>query len=485
MRILLLFLFVSLFLPKLSAQPQVTITNGYVGKPILPLDSGYLFSRTLANDEIFYRWDLKSFSKTEILDGEFESTVWFRMTPFPIIATPSFRYLAQPIVLQDIQIQGPTIGKKVFYIKAPNTKGTVFLFHKEASTSNEWTPNFYDQFQLIKALHYYGYTVVFFDCEERATSSEINNDSTVNWQLLPHTIDNNVDFQTCSSVISNLRTNGIMGENEAIYAIGHGNGGKFAQGFADLFKAKACVVINSEPNTSISATEQTVPVLFNVYINDINVQNAVNQRYVDSLNNTGKCASIHYTRPTPLYPEVFARTGRIPIEISKKLFEELDTNGVLNDSNYLIPTQSELIADVIANPSKWPEARFLNSSYSTSFIRQLSISRAENEFNSNRVSAIVEFLEFPCEVNTSVSRDNYTEGESTYIEVNSAGYAIIPSIAQVNINSIVMTILGNTLQLPMSNNAKNEVMIDFTNQQNGIYFVYTSKGNVITIIKHQ
>lgn len=484
MRILILFLFFGLFLPKLSAQPQVTITNGYVGKPILPLDSGYLFSRTLANDEIFYRWDLKSFSKTEILDGEFESTVWFRMTPFPIIATPSFRYLSQPIVLQDIQIQGPTIGKKVFYIKAPNPKGTVFLFHKEASTSNEWTPNFYDQFQLVKVLHYYGYTVVFFDCEERATSSEINNDSTINWQLLPHSIENNLDYQTCSTVIRNLRTNGILSENEAMYAIGHGNGGKFAQGFAELFNAKACVVINSEPNSSISAIKHTVPLMFNVSVNDRNFQNALNQRYVDTLNNTGKCASIHYTRPTPLYPEVFARSGRIPIEISRKLFIELDSNNVLNDSNYLIPTQSELIADVVANPSKWPEARFLNSSYSTSFIRQLSISRAEGEFTSNRVSAIVDFLEFPCQVNTSVLSQHTQTVNSKTFQVCYDGTVTIPN-GNCTEQLLLLNITGEIIPLPQIKNNKLEITIDVSNLSNGVYFLLEGDKTVCTIIKNQ
>ena len=484
MRILLLLLFVGLFLPKLTAQPQVTITNGYVGKPILPLDSGYLFSKSLAPDEIFYRWDLKSFSKTEILDGEFESTVWFRMTPFPIIATPSYRYITEPYFLNDIQIQGPTISKKVFFIKAQNPKGTVFLFHKESSTSNEWTPNFYDQFQLVKVLHYYGYTVVFFDCEERATSTELNNDSLVNWQLLPHSVENNVDYQTCDSVIKGLRSNEVIGENEAIYAIGHGNGGKFAHGFAELFNAKASVVINSEPNSSISAIEQEVPLMFNVCINDKNVQNARNQRYVDSLNNTGKCASIHYTRPTPLYPEVFARTGRIPMDISRKLFVELDTNGVLNDSNYLIPTQSEVINDVVANPSKWPQARFLNSSYSTSFIRQLSISRAENEFNSNRVSAIVDFLEFPCQVNTSVSSENVSTNASTLYIVGKDGYVSIPQSYQQDENIIIVSLLGTMIPLPITQNNNGEIVIDFRHQQNGVYFLYDRFGIFVTIVKN-
>jgi|GEM_PF-3460797 len=485
MRILFLFLILGSFLPKLLAQPQVTFTNGYVGKPILPLDSGYLLARTLATDEIFYRWDLKSFSKTQILDGEFESTVWFRMTPFPIIATPSFRYLAQPLVLQDIQIQGPTISKKVFFVKAQNPKGTVFLFHKEASTSNEWTPNFYDQFQLVKVLHYYGYTVVFFDCEERATSSEINNDSTINWQLIPHSIDNNLDYQTCDSILKRLRTNGIIGDNEDIFAIGHSNGGKFAQGFAELFQAKACVVINAQPNTSIFAIEQNIPVLFNVNVNDPNISSEINQRYVDSVKNESRCATIHYTRPTPLYPEVFARSGRIPIEISKKLFAELDTNGVLNDSNYLILTQSELIADVIAKPSKWPEARFLNSSYSTSFIRQLAISRAENEFNSNRVSAIVEFLEFPCQVNTSVqSEKTDVAGKSTF-HVGNEGTVVVPFTNQNVVELRVLNIVGVVIPLPVTIKNQNEVSIDFSKQLNGIYFLYDGKETVIKIIKNQ
>lgn len=485
MRILLLFLILGSILPKLLAQPQVTITNGYVGKPILPLDSGYLFARTLATDEIFYRWDLKSFSKTQILDAEFESTVWFRMTPFPIIATPSFRYLAQPLVLQDIQIQGPTISKKVFFVKALNPKGTVFLFHKEASTSNEWTSNFYDQYQLVKVLHYYGYTVVFFDCEERATSTELNNDSVVNWQILPHTIENNDDYSTCDSVLKRLPLEGIIGENENIYAIGHGNGGMFAQGFAELFDAKACVVINSLPNSSIPTIEQSVPVLFNVSVNDKSVENAVNQRYVDTLKATSKCASIHYTRPTPLYPEVFSRSGRIPLDISKKLFEELDSNRVLNDSNYLIPTQSHIIEDVLTNPSKWPQVRFLNSSYSTSFIRQLSISRAENEFNSNRVSAIVDFLEFPCQVNTSVASEKTDVAGTSIFQVGIEGTIVVPFTNQ-NVSDLrVINIVGEVIPLPVTIKNQNEVSIDFSKQLNGIYFLYDGKETVIKIIKQQ
>ena len=483
MRILFFVLILSICAPKLLSQPPISITDGYIGKPIYALDSGYLFARSLANDEIFYRWDLRSASKIEILDAEFESTLWFRMTPFPTIAKANFRYLSKPITLQNFEVQGGNFSKRIFYAKADNAKGTVFLFHTEATSSVEWTQNYYEQFQLFKVLQYYGYSVVLFDCEERATSNDINNDKVINWQLVPHSIEGNYDYKNCELIMAELKNRNIMSENENFYAIGNSNGGQFAQGFADLFAAKACVVFNAQPNQHISADMQITPIIFNVNVNDVSVNNSVNQLYVDSLKNLSKCASIHYTRATPLYPEAFARTRMIPMELSNKLFEELKVNDYLTNFNYLNKSFLELITDVVNNPSKWPEARFLNSSYSTAYSRQIRLSNAEKEFNSNRVSAIVEFLEFPCELNTSVNNQPISNGNSNnLIETNGNGFVEITVENTLQNSFSLCDLNGTSIEIPRFIIDTQTLKLSFASMPNGFYYLSDQNGNGYTIV---
>jgi hypothetical protein len=480
MRLLIFFLTVVFFTLQLYSQPPINITDGYIGNPIYALDSGYLFARSLANDEIFYRWDLQSASKIEILDAEFESTLWFRMTQFPVTAKANFRYLSKPLSLQNFEVQGGNFSKRIFYAKADNAKGTVFLFHTEATSSVEWTQNYYEQFQLFKMLQFYGYSVILFDCEERATSTDINNDKVVNWQLVPHSIEGNNDYKNCELIIAELKNRNIISENENIYAIGNSNGGLFAQGFADLFAAKACVVFNAQPNIHISADKQTTPIMFNVNVNDISVNSSINQLFVDSLKNVSKCASIHYTRATPLYPEAFARTRMIPMDLSIKLFDELKANDYLTNFNYLNKSFLELITDVVNNPSKWPEARFLNSSYSTAYSRQIRLSNAEKEFNSNRVSAVVEFFEFPCEVNTSVKENQSKQSQNTFT-TNSYRFVSIPIEKKFKTSLTIFTITGFPIEIPFEIN-ENTILLNFTNIPIGVYFVRLERDNIFTIL---
>jgi len=464
------------------SQPPIIITNGYAGLPIYPLDSCYFFARTLAKDELFYRWDLRSASKTETLDGEFESTVWFRMTPFPLIATPSFRYIQQPITLQQFKIKGVNFEKKVFLAKAINPKGTVFLFHLETSAAVEWTQNNYEQFQLLKTLQYFNYNVVLFDCEERTITEDLNGDQQINWATSPHSLLDNIDYANCKIIIEELKSKGELSPNEQLYSIGNGNGGSFAQGFAELFGAKACVVYNSTQNPNIHPSVQSVPVLFNLTVKDNSTNSTIVQLYVDSVNQLSKCASIHYTRPTPFYPEMFSRTALIPLQLSIDLFDEIKQNSVLDSMNYLIDSYDYLFIDIISNPTKWPVARAINSSFSNTFNKQLKISAADREFNSNRVNTVVEFLEFPCTINTSVKTAENSPYKNNFETNPTDGTFTFESKDDSELSFLVYSINGVQISVPNSKIEKSSYQFQFSAYPKGLYFIRSSKGTVISIL---
>lgn len=408
MRTLLLFLSIVLFLscqnqdddqPTIISPPAatdsltVTVIDGLGGGIYEAGDTVWLFSRALAENEVFDSW---SFDTPGIifLQSPHEWFTRFIMPDESVIATAAFGTVPNDF-LQFEEIQGENTLKPVYSAFPAEPKGTVFFFHGTSGSAEGWLGITNEQrYAVIKAAYLDGFGVIITESEESTLNQDLNNDGKLRWQTFPIDTLNNVDYLNLRVIMDEFTDRGLLNRN-ALYSIGMSNGGAFSAAFAGVFSAQAGIAYCASSAPSV-ANQTEAPTLFCLMPNDDIIDS--NQEAIDNSNaikNRGICSNYFMNSPFPVYPEYFTRIG-LDSSTSVAILEELDENGML-DGNYFNPEVANLDAAVQNQSDNWPI--ILNHSIpEIAGIRNLiMLAYGGHVFYANHNRRSLDFLNAPCE----------------------------------------------------------------------------------------
>ncbi len=147
--------------------------------------------------------------------------------------------------------------------------------------------------------------------------------------------DVDLDSEEVASVdaaIAAIEADGRLPEGLPTLALGHSNGGAFAQIFAVRSRRDVVAVVNANGwgTDALDADESPPPMLFITAENDTIVRPAVVLDAATAASERGHDLRIELHVPTPLQPDRFARVPGIDVEASADLVATYDAAGLLD-----------------------------------------------------------------------------------------------------------------------------------------------------------
>lgn len=370
----------------------VTVINGYGSAKYNTGDTVHIWSRECSNSETFTQWT----GDTLPFAGKNEWHTWFIMPAQNITVTASFQSVNYSMSHQ--KIRGKNVLKNVYYNLSPANKGIVYLFHGAGGSASYWVDN-YEPVALIKDLIVNGFGVIVTEAEEVTLNS---GGSTPRWNTTTLDSNLNVDFANLKAITDTFINRGLTSNRIPRYTIGQSNGGSASIAVSSFFGFKAGVAYcaaGGAAGSSISTTN--TPIFFcleqldnNSLMGQAGNTNAINNSI--AIKNRGICSSYFTNIPSPLYPERFARNTAISVALSKTIFNEIKSNGLLDSSNHFIGYYSNLSSAMKAHPQSFPTIAGLNGTQQGVVYEQLNCVTTAHQFFSDHNLATIRFLNAPC-----------------------------------------------------------------------------------------
>jgi len=409
MKLLVQIAFLSLFVFAVSCTPSsvntcnnnggtntdgysVTVINGYGSAKYHAGDTVHIWSRECSNSETFTQWT----GDTLAFAGKNEWHTWFIMPAQNITVTASFQPVSYS--MQYEQIRGKNILKKVYYNLSPANKGIVYLFHGAGGSASYWVDN-YEPVALIKDLIANGFGVIITEAEEVSLQS---GGSTPRWNTTTLDSINNVDFANLIAITDTFSNRHLTSNSIPKYSIGQSNGGSASIAVSSYFGFNAGVAYCAAGGAAGSAISTTnTPILFclekldnNSLMGQAGDANAMNNSA--ALKSRGVCSAYFTNIPSPLYPERFSRNTAISIALSKAIFTEIKSNGLLDSTNHFIGYYSNLTSAMKSHPQSFPTISGLNGTLQGIVYEQLNCVTTAHQFFSDHNQATIRFLNAPC-----------------------------------------------------------------------------------------
>jgi hypothetical protein len=381
--------------PSTTDSFTVVVNNGYGSGKYKTGDTVHIFSRAYADNQIFGKWS----GDISVLNSPDEWHTWFIMPGKNITVTGSLEN-APVFTLHYEQIKGRDRLKPVYYYFPQNVKGVVYLLHGTGGNAANIAGT-YEWNEMIKDLVNDHFGIIITEAEESTTQTDINGDGKIRWALLPNDTTTNVDYANIRIITDTFYNRGAINRSLPRYSIGMSDGGFFSATLSYIYNFKAGVQYCSQgPANIIPIT--TIPIQFCMARFDNNPSvgaegNAEAFSNFQSLNARGICSKYLVNERSPLYPERFARTGEISTELSTSLFNELKSNGFIDNKNYFIGYSDALTAAVQSNPSNFPEIKSLSLSQLQAMLAQINMAVADHHIYSDYNRATVKFLNTQCQ----------------------------------------------------------------------------------------
>lgn len=374
---------------------SVTVNNGYGSGKYKVGDTVHIFSKAYPDNQMFGKWS----GDISQLNSPDEWHTWFIMPNKNVTVTGSIQN-APGFTLKYEQIKGRDRLKPVYYYFPQNVKGVVYLLHGTGGSAANLVAT-YEWQEMIKDLVNDHFGIIITEAEESTTQNDANGDGKIRWALIPNDTITNVDYANIRIITDTFYNRGLINRSLPRYSIGMSDGGFFSAALSNIYQFKAGVQYCSQgPSNIMSVTN--VPIQFCMARFDSNPSigatgNADALSYSKSLNARGVCSKYFINERSPIYPERFARTGVIPINISISIFDELKSNGLLDNKNYFIGYSDALTAAIQKKPSNFPVLKNFSPQQLQPILAQISIAVADHHIYSDYDRATVKFLDNQCQ----------------------------------------------------------------------------------------
>ncbi|MBS1921625.1 MAG: hypothetical protein JST17_15365 [Bacteroidetes bacterium] len=381
--------------PPTSDSFIVTVNNGYGSGKYKSGDTVHIFSVAYGTDQLFNTWR----GDISLLQSPNEWHTWFIMPNNNITLTGSLEGVPD-FTLQYEQIKGKSILKPVYYYFPQNEKGLVYLLHGTNGNAAN-IMNSYEWQQMIKDLVNNQFGVMITEAEESTLNSDTNGDGKIRWDLLPYDTTSNIDFANIRIITDTFYNRRVISRTTPRYSIGMSDGGFFSGALSSIYNFKAGVQYCAQGSTTI-IQNTTVPIQFCMARKDDNPSvgtagDAQALSNYQALNARGVCSKFFINERSPLYPERFARSGDIPLTLSVSVFNELKSNGYIDNKNYFIGYPDSLTSAVQNNPSNFPVIKSLSFNQLNAMLSEINIAVADHHIYSDYNRATLKFLTSQCQ----------------------------------------------------------------------------------------
>jgi hypothetical protein len=375
---------------------RVSVTNGYGGGTYRVGDTVHIFSEAFTDSQLFSAW---TGSDISLLNMPNEWHTWFVM-PKKNVSFSGNTIAIPASTLKFENIMGKERMKPVYYHFPSKIKGVVYLLHGTNGNASNLANGSYEWHLLIKNLIDDHYGVIITEAEESTTGKDLNGDGKIRWNNLPWDTAKNVDFANIRILTDTFINRGLIAKNIPRYSIGMSNGGNFSTALATIYHFKAAVSYCAPSGQQIAQITST-PIQFcmarfdqNPSVGPTGNANALEDSQI--LTSRGICSKYLIKERSPLYPERFARDGSISLDQSREIFNEIKSNGFLDNRNYFKGTADDFRAAFQANPSAYPVIRGLSTHQQLFITEQISLAVSDHHIYSDFDKATIKFLDDPC-----------------------------------------------------------------------------------------
>jgi dienelactone hydrolase len=375
----------------------LTVNNGYGSGTYQSGDTVDIWSVAFYERSYFEHWS----SDAGLLNDSLDWHTRLVMPDHDVTVTAVIGDLPDGATYFAISIQGVDTLKPV-WLGLPGTlsiRGLVWMYHGTNGTgANFFNSN--DMLGIVNKLMAEGYAIISLDCEEKTYDQDFNGDDAYRWD---YTVDSlvNIDLRNVKAIRDTLIERGWIDADETHIAFGYSAGGAFATHIATQLQWRAAVSHNSAGVGWVPDFSNT-PMLYSMTEHDdhpeVGAEAAIQaEANTQQLLSRGICSVYRYALDQPLYPERFNRDASITLDLSNAIFNELKTNGALDDNNYLLVKSDQLLAIIAGNPSLWPVLLSLTPSQRIFVADEIDETYATHRFNSDLAGSDIRFINSLCE----------------------------------------------------------------------------------------
>lgn len=376
---------------------QLSTLEGYGGGSYEPGRVLHIWSRQI-DGKVFTHWS----GDTSHLESPREYHSRLTMPARNITVTANYADLQPDMVMNLYTTRGKERMKR-FYAYAPSDKsrirGVVWFFHGTNGNALSLISD-PDTRQMIQLLMVNDYAVVALTSEESEFDIDFDNDGNLRWS---YGIDSTlVDIANVRAIRDTLIARNFFGPSTPHAAIGWSAGGAFTEFIANTLGWKAAINHTSSGSEQLSKNPLAqVPYLISINENDNNpgvgpVGNAAARVNIQNYLDRGACARLHEQLEAPLYAERFDRSPLITESLSIAIFNEIKNNNGLDSNHFLRLAPNQLVAFVVANPSKFPVILSLSAEQRDAVLKQLEVTYADHSLKADINDMSLKFIENGC-----------------------------------------------------------------------------------------
>lgn len=353
--------------------------QGYGGGEYEKGDVIHIWARQI-DGKVFTHWT----GDTQYLDTPSEYHAKVTMPDKNITVTANYATLTPAMDMRPFTIRGAERNKNIFVylpIDKNKTKGVVWFFHGTNGNANNMISD-PDTRQLMNLCMVNDYGVVALTSEESEYDLDFNGDGVFRYT---YGVDTNlVDIANVRAIRDTFINKGFILPNTKHAAVGWSAGGAFTEFIANALSWEAAINHSSPGNDILSNSPLVqVPYLLSLNENDKNPDvgqagNAMGRENIQNYFDRGACAILHEQLKAPLYPERFDRSQFIDEATSVLIYNELNTNGLIDSDSYLKYFASEIALIVAANPNKFPFIVSLSLIQKDAILKQMEVTNADH-----------------------------------------------------------------------------------------------------------
>lgn len=363
--------------------------------------------------KVFTHWT----GDTSYLASPFEYHTTLIMPDHDITLTAQYATLTSEMTLSSFMIPGKERNKRVLaYMPArEKVQGIVWFFHGTNGNATNFT-NDIEVRQMINLLMVNDYGIIALTSEESEYQIDFDADGNFRWS---YSFDSTaIDFANIRAIRDSFIQRGRFDYSTDQIAMGYSAGGAFSEFVANVLNWRAAINHNSPGNEQISLNGH-IPYIVSISLNDRHPAvgpegNAMARANIQNYHNRGICAHLHEYEIQPLFPERFDRSPYINESLSRSIFNEIKSNNLMNEENYLIGVFSELQQIVLNNPSRFPVIISLTGLQLGHLENQIAVTNAEHNIKADINGRTLHFIEKLCGAPSST---NETTGHSTVLQL--------------------------------------------------------------------
>ncbi|MCC6330148.1 MAG: hypothetical protein IT174_16680 [Acidobacteria bacterium] len=320
MRSLLFLAFsILLLIPHISAQTNLTVTNGSKNIGKARDRKAFVWANPSASNMVFDRW----VGNTALVEDVYSASTLVNPLSKNIDLTATYKAAPSWSLTEE------TIGGvDVLYYIPQNPVAVIFRLHGTGGSAQSTLSSVESRLFSNDAVAA-GYGIIALDSVDRGNGE---------WSLAPP--PNNPDISNIQAIIANLQQRGLLSANTPLVAQGTSRGGIFSSLVVYYLNFQADAIYIAY-GANLIMPQTTVPTIFCLAANDDQAmvgdagnQNAYNQ--VLNLQGRGIMASYNLHPSSPVYPERFWRIANLTVDDSHAIYNALRANGFLDSRDFLI-----------------------------------------------------------------------------------------------------------------------------------------------------